>query len=39
MYYIPGTRRNGTGYVWDTSTNTLHHMYISDIPYFANESS
>lgn len=33
-YYIPGTSRQGAGYVWDTSTNSLYHMDIHDIPYW-----
>lgn len=38
-YYIPGTSRQGAGYVWDTSTNTLHHMNIHDIPYWQQKIS
>lgn len=34
-YYIPGTAKyDNTAYVWDSATNTLHHMSIHDIPYW-----
>lgn len=38
-YYIPGTSRQGAGYVWDTSTNSLYHMDIHDIPYWQQRIS
>lgn len=35
-YYIPGTSRQGAGYVWDANpeVNALYHMDIHDIPYW-----
>lgn len=40
-YYIPGTSRQGAGYVWDANpeVNALYHMDIHDIPYWQQRIS
>lgn len=40
-YYIPGTSREGAGYVWDAdpNVNALYHMDIHDIPYWQQRIS
>lgn len=35
LYFIPGTtQKNNTGWVWDTSNNSIKQMSIRDIPYW-----
>lgn len=34
LYYIPGLRtKYGTGWVWNTATNTISELSVDDIPY------
>lgn len=39
LWYIPGLKtKRGTGWVWDSATNTIKEMYLKDIPYAKKRS-